>query len=264
MKFTFDQMLSLAGQIATWFTMVIVFLTLREMERQRKSSQKPDLIIPTVELRGFSTKEKNQKLLIPTELSNEVPHGNNEDTLNSKTYPELEIYNIGFGAAKNIQLVWVLDNVEKTVEAIKNYCYLNSIPIVMKFESDSLNVELDGQKVFMPFEYQSTMTQRYHYILPASVKPAPLTSYFPEYLIHILLPVIICLEIAQSEKKNSRRINFFDSLSVELQLKYEDISNTKYVKKYQVGLMSIGYIKPVEKKLIKRLIYAGQLVFREK
>ena len=71
MKFTFDQILGLAGQLATWFTLVVVFLTLREMEKQRKTSQRPELIIPTVELRGFATKEKYQRLLIPTELSND-------------------------------------------------------------------------------------------------------------------------------------------------------------------------------------------------
>ncbi len=44
MNLTFDQTISILGQFATWVTLIIIYLTLREMKSQRKASYKPELI----------------------------------------------------------------------------------------------------------------------------------------------------------------------------------------------------------------------------
>jgi 1,4-dihydroxy-2-naphthoate octaprenyltransferase len=44
--------LSTIGQIGTWVTIVLVFLTLKEMEKQRRESYKPVIVIPQFDLKA--------------------------------------------------------------------------------------------------------------------------------------------------------------------------------------------------------------------
>ena len=44
LRMTADQFISIAGQVATWVTALLVLLTLREMANQRRYAYKPDLV----------------------------------------------------------------------------------------------------------------------------------------------------------------------------------------------------------------------------
>jgi hypothetical protein len=65
---TLDQILVIVGQAATWVTLVFVFLTLREMEKQRRANQKPELIIPKVPLYGYTG--RHDEFFVPEIWSN--------------------------------------------------------------------------------------------------------------------------------------------------------------------------------------------------
>jgi len=117
------------SQIATWITILLVYFTLREMRNQRKASQKPDLVFPKIKVYGYVYGLKDRKdLLIPRHWSND------EDFQIDQSWGEqasIKLYNVGFGVAKNIELKWTVEP-DKTMQQIKDYCYQNSIPIIIK------------------------------------------------------------------------------------------------------------------------------------
>lgn len=43
----------IVGQVATWITVFLVLLTLREMQNQRKASYRAELVVPTAFVHGF-------------------------------------------------------------------------------------------------------------------------------------------------------------------------------------------------------------------
>ena len=96
---TIEQIIGAIGQIAIWVTVVLVFFTLRKMEKQRKASQKPELIIPDVPSFGYSENEGD--IYIASQWSNKEIK---DEGIIVEKRAQITIYNIGAGAAKEIKI----------------------------------------------------------------------------------------------------------------------------------------------------------------
>ena len=68
---TLDQLIAIIGQVATWITVLFVLLTLREMERQRRESYKPELVVSRERLSLFGNQKG--KVTLPIVWSNKTP-----------------------------------------------------------------------------------------------------------------------------------------------------------------------------------------------
>jgi hypothetical protein len=238
---TLDQILIVIGQIATWATVALVFLTLREMQKQRKASQQPDLILPKVPLRGYSIKGRSE-LLVPTEWSHkELKEGERlvED------FPHITLHNVGFGAAKNIKLKWHFDS-QGILETIKDYCYQNAIPIVANIQGEYLRINLKDSITMTGVD--NFTTQEHEYLMPASVTSRGLRSYLPPAFMG-LLSVWVYMLIHQADKREpppSPKFSF-ELPSANLELSYEDVGNVRYTKKFEVRFAVVALTIPRER-----------------
>jgi hypothetical protein len=137
-----EQIIGILGQVATWVTVILVFFTLREMEKQRKASQKPELIIPNVSVFGYTD---NKDIFIASNWSNKEIKS---DGFVIEKYPQFILYNIGAGAAKEINIKWDFD-LTNTVKSIQDYCYRNSIPVVVSIQKDMLQIQIKERGSYM-------------------------------------------------------------------------------------------------------------------
>ena len=253
----FDQVLSVIGQIATWVTVVLVFLTLREMERQRKASQKPDLILPKAPIYGYASTDKS-KLLVPTEWSNKkLKEG---ETL-IRDFPYITLYNIGLGAAKNIKLKWNFD-LESILQTIKDYCYENAIPIFVDKQKGFLRMDLKG--LVSMHNIDVSRWQEHDYAIPAATTPHGLRSYLPPAFMG-LLSVLVYMMIHQADnrKASSEPKSPLEFPSANLELVYEDIGNTRYIKKFEMKF-SIFVLSVPHERLGGEEVIQGMFEFIEK
>ncbi|MBV6452166.1 MAG: hypothetical protein MHPDNHAH_02919 [Anaerolineales bacterium] len=227
---TIEQIVELFGQIATWVTVVLVFFTLREMEKQRKASQKPELIIPNMSIFGYSN---DSDLFFATRWSNkEISNGEVEE----RNYPQFSIYNIGTGAAKEISIMWDFDLLD-VVKSIQDYCYRNSIPVVVSTQKDTLTIEYKKSKSYAMVK--STLNSEHAYLMPASVTSQGLKSILPFSFLE-LFSILIFLDIHKRHHKSDNRTAFpeeetgLESPRLHCALSYVDIGGEKYSKNFDV------------------------------
>jgi len=161
-------LVNLIGQIAAWLTIMLVYFTLVETKTQRKVSQKPDLIIPKSSSiygysYGFSTEDMTAFLIPRSWNHKKLKDG--EHILNNSG--SVTLYNVGFGVAKNIELKWTFEY-DRCLQQIKDYCYQNSIPIIIQPEENKISVVEQGgmpPSDFLVPKYEN----KHDFLMPASV-----------------------------------------------------------------------------------------------
>ena len=132
---------SVVGQLATWLTIVLVYLTLQEMRNQRKASQKPDLIIPKFSFVGYVfgfSDETMTSLTIPrswVDSHDEFWQPTHQKILDDRPFINagITLYNVGFGVAKNIQLKWI-GEYDDALNGIRKYCFEHAIPLFLQYD----------------------------------------------------------------------------------------------------------------------------------
>lgn len=222
---TISDVIAIAGQIAMWITLIVVFLTLREMEKQRRASYKPELVIPRSLVYGFGDIIV-EDIILPLEWRNSE---NIEETRDDSL---LTIYNLGFGAAVHIRISWEFE-FEETLRFVQDYCYENSIPIVVGYEqrfgTKVFQLEIED-RVSSFINIGSIYDQSYDYLVPASVTSKGLRLHLPpDY--KSLIAIMIFMSWKEFEKDNSpmKDLNFPD---LKLKVNYQDIGGNDYVKEF--------------------------------
>ena len=257
-------LLTIIGQIATWVTIVLVYFTLREMRNQRRAAQKPELIIPNVSIYGYAA---DNEIFIASNWSNKELKN---DGVVVEERPQVTIYNIGAGAAKEINIKWDFD-LSGAIKSIQDYCYRNSIPVVVSTQNDGLIVEHKGNKSWMNIKAYSSI--EHAYLMPAWVTSLGLKSGLPVTFLQ-LISILIFLDNHQRQKNPSDKSFFplveesrFKIPPLFCELSYEDISGERYAKKFDVTFQPyvIMGIPSKEVELSKtEPAFQGGLEFKEK
>lgn len=249
------------------------------MANQRKSLQKPDLIIDEdLYFSGLYTKEEGKKLIYPTEWTERST--NNDEEKNSwegYRFPELHLYNIGVGTAKNIKLEWKIKNIKEIADRVNSYCAKNDVPLNMSCYSNAYSVEIEGNEL-SPHEKESYIVNvnNHNYLLPVSINSSGVKTPIPVSFSNVLLPTLFCLELFAINKRNNylfvhKRSNreyvgdvgsFTDIVSVELKISYEDVEGFKYSKYYDVKISLLGYLRPSQDIAIRVPVILGVFEFR--
>jgi hypothetical protein len=260
---TIEQIVGILGQIATWVTVALVFFTLREMEKQRRSSQKPELIIPNMPIFGYAN---NNDIFIATHWTDEEIQSNE---IEFRKRPHFLIYNIGAGAAKEIKIKWGFDLLD-TVKSIQDYCYRNSIPVVVSTQKDALQVEFKESKSYMSIN--ASLNAEHAYLMPASVTSQGLESSLPFTFLE-LLSILIFLDMHKTHKKKSEKAIFpvaveesrFELPQLSCEVSYVDIGGEKYSKKFDVTFQPFVLTFPSEKAELKgnQQVFHGMFEFKE-
>ena len=243
---------SYISSVATLATAIVIYLTLKEMIKQRKASFAPELV--PIEQNIFAEKDSVIQARFATNWSKE----------NTQTLPNtikitnseytISFYNIGVGAAKNIKLKWVFP--------VKDFCWI--INTIEKESKDSELVQKTSQN-WLSFEKESgtqmcinldlDLEENIDYILPASSELRPHEIKFPASY-RFLLSLYLDLLHKSHVKKLNTAIEKIKPL--QLHISYQDIADNVIEKKYKFEV-NIVTISPSNGDNVT--LFSGQLVY---
>lgn len=257
-----DQIIGIIGQIAAWITILLVFFTMREMEKQRKASQKPELIVPNVSIFGYTN---DNEIFIATHWSNKELKN---DSYILGELPKVVIYNIGAGAAKEIKIKWDFD-LKSTLQTIQDYCYKNSIPVVVDSQNGFLTIEFIGNESHSNIDAFANIEQPF--IMPVSINSLGFEADLPLTFLN-LVSILVFLKIHQSNMIIGEKGEFhvskysFEIPPLYFELHYGDIGGNRYKKKFDVKFKILMSRYPLIKfdNSSNNPIFLGMFEFKEK
>lgn len=190
-----DNVIGIVGHLLAIVSLLLVFATLVEMQKQRDNSYMPQIVAECSDEVGITWSNKHDILYI------------SDDEKKSSRYKQfyLDIYNIGVGVAKNLQFEWVSENMDLFAECInsnsKNY-YLESKNGIFNLQTEGV---VTGGSEFEKVNKLSFL---------ASSNDEPYRMIFPhQYL--------LCYKVMLMDQ-----LNTFPQL--QLKISYEDIQNKSY------------------------------------
>lgn len=236
---TIDLIINILGIAGTWITIVLVLLTLFEMQNQRKTSYKPDLVIPNMDIEAtYNTEFSKYKLIWKT------PTDDNYSTFNN----QISIYNLGLGSAKNIIIEWKIDILEAS-NIIQSFVKDSATPLFIDHDAHNKRLLIRNEKEEVISSLPATWIQEIAFIRSDSISLDPIKIRIPTHYLDLCSYV-------WTPYRNTKETFFRDiyvdknpSLnlpSINLEIQYSDLSEEKHVKKMTMQLE-------------QRLYYAGDL-----
>jgi hypothetical protein len=235
---TINLIVSIIGQFGTWISIIIVFFTLKEMQKQRRESYKPVVVIPTF---GLSAKSQKRGDLVFFDIlypgidsayeKQKLSVEESTKTEKQKRLYHLTIHNLGVGAALDVEITWKLDfDLSATVIDINGFCQNNSIPITIRIEGDTLVIKYHQNSVTTRLinscGIEPVNVQR-DYLLPQSVDPLGISLFLP-----VVYQELILLIATSYSKEHPELLSL--SLPTILCVRYRDIGNKWYSRKYRL------------------------------
>lgn len=227
---TIDQIINIIGLFATWITVFFVFLTLKEMEKQRKEALKPEIVIPNVSIYGYSTLVGEYKIATYW-TTNEI----RPTEFFFANYPKFDLYNIGSGPAKKITILWDFA-IDEIIQVIQKYCVEYDIPIEIEKDGNYVSINLQSESSIISLETKSEFT----HLLSSSINPSGTKSDLPLAYIY-LVSILLFLENYHFRiiDENKEPVLFikgskFKLPSMSCKIKYEDIGGNKFCSKFNV------------------------------
>ncbi|RPJ73856.1 MAG: hypothetical protein EHM20_11555, partial [Alphaproteobacteria bacterium] len=217
---------SMIGQIGVFITIILVFLTLKEMEKQRRESYKPIVVIPSFWLEVIGRIEEKTVVFYDPQRGGFFEE---ESVARKKLAPRhhVELYNVGAGVAKDIEIEWKLEfETSDAVDSIREFCYKNSIPLIVEIDKGNLIIRHKSEAYgsFTFFCDLAPIKGKIDYILPQSVEPSRIRLALPMvYQKLISLLATTC---------DSQTPQFSSDLPIILDIRYRDIGNKQYRNQY--------------------------------
>jgi hypothetical protein len=231
MSISWDIFISLVTIFLTLVSTIVIIFTLREMQKQRESTQKPDLLIQNTGVVGFS---RIPKSYLSTSWKNYEKRALNSNILE---LPSFSIYNIGFGSAKNFELIWNFD-VTKSIDLILKFYSEQDNEISISNENGYLLIESEGSLSSELIESANKITR--DFVLPSSIKEEGELFEVPHLYLSIV-SLIIYLRIYYF-KNNDRQLlqtTIASMLPIPefiVEMKYQDVGNKEYKKTFSGSL----------------------------
>jgi len=229
------------SSIATLITAILIYLTLREMARQRKNTIIPE-IVPTNQ-RIVAGKDPIAETKCPTFWLKQYPHEINDNTESKKTHYNfgrynISLFNLGNGAAKDISLEWRYDlkdfceNINKLSQQVFADFYIELTEdnwLSFKRKTDAhgtINLNLD-------------LKENIDYILPSSVERLGTEVRFPSSYQHL---VSLYVQILSQSQKYISENSLLDLYPLKLDMTYFDIAGNKIFKSFEFKVNVHAYM----------------------
>ena len=251
MQLTFEQAVSLLGQIATWITVLLVFLALLESERQRKTTYKPEVVIKKIDFTGYGYNLDG--IIVSYKWINGFQENISDGLDQIELRPLLKIYNLGFGSAKNIVLHWEY-KADNSVRFIQEKLIEKSIPIAIHLEKQKVIVTIGGA-VDSGFAEDLYPEKQYEYILPVSVESDGLSVNLP--MSYQVIVSLLYLIYQHNPLEHQDKMQIPD---LGLKIDYKDLANKTYSKKFVGTFLPAEMLWPLRHKVWS---FKGQLEFKE-
>jgi len=245
-----NMILSIIGPIGTLLTVVLVFLTLKEMEKQRRESYKPVIVIPQFDLKAkgrVHDKVFTFYSLYRGAIFEEVQIGDSNKPEKNVVFKGAHVIlrNLGVGAAKNIVIEWKLDfDLIEAINRIKEFFYKNSVPIVLEVKKGELYV---SEKFTPESSHPSTYTiepqvKNIDYLLPQVVEPLGTHIQFPK-----IYEKLVCLLATIYENQQPEWL--VPDLPLILKISYQDIGNKQYKNQFRLRMTRYLHLRQANKEV---------------
>lgn len=230
---------AIIGQLGAWVTIILIFLTLKEMENQRKESNRPVIAIPKFGLQAEGKKAGNYWLFDDFHRGGSLDYAVREYSDSKQTkqsndqgYGFLVIYNLGVGAAKDIEVKWRLEfDLKETIERIKDIYSRNSIPVDIDVVDEGIKIqEKSNIKDNISHIYLfPNQTEHIDFLLPHSIQPSGIKIILP-----LMYQKIITLFASIHEGENEEKTIM--NLPILIEIHFRDIANNKYTNLFRIKL----------------------------
>ena len=251
-----SNLLSLLTQIATWITVLLVLFTLFEMVKQRKATYKPDIVISNNSVYVYISQSGFPDIW----LEERIAKGDIFETSEPNLKFQLPIYNLGLGAARDIEIEWKYDhaNFIKAVNQISTYSP-KKFNLSMT-DYDFLLFEIPG-KYRSYINLEGELINKKNFLLPYSMEDKSESISLPQGFM-LLVSVYALCDISKCLKERSH-FPKFDIPQIDLSIKYNDIGGSTHSKtfKFKLLLGEVSLLAPSGEKLDVNTYSEGEFIF---
>lgn len=216
--------------LATVATLIVIWLTLREMKTERSILYQPIIIVTNFKIYSFC------------KYMNEAPRvfcsTNKEKALNSDaSILDMSLRNIGQGLAKNIEVKLIANiNYAEYFKEIRKDLKTFGIDLDMEINNNSCWIQPDDKygKFFAGnHPYQINFKEKYDYLIPINQQEdEEIIIRLPRSLQLALILTIILFEKAGTEKLEQYYNRFEEYFELSIQVLYEDNLNNSFSDKF--------------------------------
>lgn len=229
--------INVAISLATVFSLIVIWLTLKEMRIQRLKSYEPTLIPLNIEILFLSN--------FPSKLL-PVDSYESQSQVISKTLPienEFKVVNIGQGVAKDIFITtnWNL-NYKAVFEYLTEKIKAQATDIEIQISEESLWIEADDKRRIYaggnyPFEVETL--NKIDYLLPLKELNESIRIKLPSSLNKVLELFILSLELSGRQEKVQVIEKMKGLFSPFLIIEYKDNLDNKFKVQYKLHINQI-------------------------
>lgn len=218
------------ASVAALITAIVALSTLREMRRQREHSYRPHLVIADKRVVGLAVHRDSESRRADHWVEDELEAQTSEEIAAQRTY-HLDLHNVGFGAAVNLEAEWSFD-----VWALRDWA--NQVastdpPKIVVVEDESFySIGIDGY-----FEMLSRIEgeiQRAASLLPDSANEKGLRIHLP-YLFQYLASVAFGELSKRVDTRDAEPVGW-PEFALDLCIDYEDVAGTPCHRVFEIKL----------------------------
>jgi hypothetical protein len=228
---TIEQLTSFIVGLATFATAIATFLTVREMTRQRKAAYRPDVV--AARQFAFAYSSEGTYDFAWTKDSPASANGGVRPCV-GRQYA-LTLFNVGIGAAKQIEAIWSFD-LESWIKALNDLAQRSFTPILIVNDRVDGTVRISGPGY--PTHIQmvaNQLKQEWGHLLPASIDRLGVDGIVPACFLSLA-----ALQISMSSKlagEGGIEVNQWPTIpTAKLSLKYFDVGAELHEKVLQLSL----------------------------
>lgn len=233
---TVDQLTSFILGVATLATAFATFLTVREMARQRKAIYRPDIVAARQYAYAFAVQESkcfrfrwSRERSISSESDDKFPLG--------EKYT-MTLYNVGFGAAKQIEASWVFDT-DAWTKRLNSLAQRTFTSLFIADDPRAKTVRISGP------DYQDTthmvgnqLKFEWGHLLPASLDQLGIEIDIPSsYLALAALQISMGARLDPGAGMNPEWTTLPE---IKLSLNYRDVGSDLHAKEFRMSFDLLG------------------------
>lgn len=200
----------------------VALRTLKELQRQREVSHKPQLIIT------------DQRFIIPS--SERKTFGTNDWVANADSGSDgkeiqidefsLELFNIGKGAARSVQIKWQC-NLEGLVKEINDIAQRKMIGLHISLNEKFLHINASNG-LNRSYDLRDVLNPKHNFVLPSSIDANPQNVCFPNSY-RGLVGMFLYVQFYDSLKVDEIKDTSLELPEFKCEISFQDIAGKSYV-----------------------------------
>lgn len=224
------EIFSIISSIATLITALLIYLTLKEMARQRKDTIIPEIV--SINQYIFGSKNPIAATGCPTFWQKHHPDDPSKESNIIDPDYKISLLNLGNGAAKQISLEWSYD-IEGLLKKINEFSQILFSDLYIKKTSENWlsfkRKDGSGGRINLELDLKGSID----YLLPISIKKIDDNARLPYSYLQLVSQYI---QLLSQDKKGTLDKNLLQLYPIKLKISYSDIAGNKFIKHCQFSI----------------------------